>query len=144
MVQVAARLRMAVIFNKHALKRLDQISESVAVAKLGWIFPPLHIGRCLNFSPSDSHFLGKPKESLCENHYASVDDVKRGVQTWIKQKPAAFFERGLVSGWRKCIASTGNYVEHKIQYINGFYRTCFGCNMFLSRATIVGLRTRCF
>ena len=36
-------------------------------------------------------------------HYASVDGVKRGVQTWIKQTPAAFFQRGImdiVSRWQ--------------------------------------------
>ena len=89
---------------------------AIAIAKLGWIF--LHIDHNLDFSPSDSHFLGTPKESLRENHYARADDVKHGVQTWIKRKPAALFERGiidLVSRWRKCIASKGDYVEHKIQ-----------------------------
>ena len=40
---------------------------------------------------------------------------RRGhVQTWIKQTPAAFFEKGimdLVSRWQQCIASEGDYVE---------------------------------
>ena len=63
---------------------------AIAIAKLGLIFPS-HRPK-LDFSPSDSHFLGKHKESLRENHYASEDAVKRGVHTWIKQKPAAFLE----------------------------------------------------
>ena len=53
-------------------------------------------------------------ESLRGNHYGSVDDVKRGVQTWIKQTPVAFFEKGimdLVPRWQKCIASDGDYIE---------------------------------
>ena len=46
-------------------------------------------------APTDYRLFGKPKQQLRGNHYASVDDVKRGVQTWIKRKPAPFFERGI-------------------------------------------------
>ena len=49
-----------------------------------------------------------------ENDSASVDDIKLGVQTWIKQTAAAFFEKDimdLVPRWHKCIANEGNYVE---------------------------------
>ena len=51
---------------------------------------------------------------MVEQCLSRVDDVKRGVQTWIKQTPAAFFKRGimdLVPRWQKCIASDGDYVE---------------------------------
>ena len=50
--------------------------------------------------------FGNPEESLRENHYANVEDVKRCVQKWIKQTPAAFYERSimdLVPRWQKCI-----------------------------------------
>ena len=70
----------------------------------------LHIGNSPD-SLSDYHFFGKPEESLHKNRYTSVDDVKRGVQTWIKRKPAAFFERcimDLVSRRQKCIAGKGD------------------------------------
>ena len=59
----------------------------------------------------DYHLFGPLKEFLHGNHYASMDDVKRGMQTWIKQTPAAFFEKGimnLMSRWQKCIASDGD------------------------------------
>ena len=57
----------------------------------------LHIG----YSPpsqtlalSNCRLFGKPKESPRGDHYANV---KRGVQTWIQQTPAAFFKRGIMN-----------------------------------------------
>ena len=78
------------------------------------------------------HLYGKLKEHLRGNHYAIVDDVSRGVQTWIKQTPAAFLEKDivdLVSRWQKCIASEGEYVEQQELttrvIINGLSGNCF-------------------
>src|SRR5688572_13595232 len=83
------------------------------INKMSWtIFPDPPYSP--DFAPVDCHLLGKLEESLRGNHYASVEDVKRGVQTWIKQMPAAFYERGimdLVPRWQKCIAGDGDYVE---------------------------------
>ena len=84
-----------------------------AIHKLGWTVLP-HPSYSPDLAPSDYHLFGKLKESLLGNHYASVDEVKRGVRTWIRQTPAAFFEKGimdLVPRWQKCIASDGDYVE---------------------------------
>jgi histone-lysine N-methyltransferase SETMAR len=84
-----------------------------AIQKLGWTVLP-HPPYSPDLAPSDYHLFGKLKEFLRGNHYASVDDVKHGVQTWIKQTPATFFEKGimdLVPRWQKCIAGDGDYVE---------------------------------
>ena len=53
-------------------------------------------------------------ESLCRNHYSSVDDVKCVVQACFNQTLAAFFEKeimNLVPCWQRCIASDGDYVK---------------------------------
>ena len=84
-----------------------------AIHKLGWTVLP-HPPYSPDLAPSDYHLFGKLKEHLRGNHNATIDDVRRGVQTWIKQTPAAFFEKGimdLVSRWEQCIASEGDYVE---------------------------------
>lgn len=84
-----------------------------AINKLGWTILP-HPPYSPDLAPSDYHLFGKLKDFLRGNHYANVDDVRRDVQAWIKQTPAAFYEKGimdLVSRWQKCIASHGDYVE---------------------------------
>ena len=69
----------------------------MAIAKLGWTVPPHRQYPGLNIVGLGYLLFGKPKESLRGNHYASVDDAKRGVETWIWQTPAAFFKRGITN-----------------------------------------------
>ena len=69
----------------------------MAIAKRGWIVPPYRKYPGLDAVGLGYRLFGKPKESRHGNHCASVDDAKRGVQTWIWQTPAAFFERGIMN-----------------------------------------------
>ena len=69
----------------------------MAIAKRGWIVPPDRKWPGLNAVGLGYRFFGNPKESLRGNHYASVDDAKRGVETWIWQTPAAFFKRVIMN-----------------------------------------------
>ncbi len=54
------------------------------------------------------------KKGLKGNHYTSISDVQRAVQSWLRQTPTEFYESGifnLVPRWQKCIAVEGDYVE---------------------------------
>ena len=80
---------------------------AIAIYKLGWIVSPHR--HSPELAPSDYHFFGKPKELLRENHYASVDDVKRGVKTWIERNRllSSTGVMDLVSRWQKGISNKG-------------------------------------
>ena len=84
-------------------------------------------------------------ESLRGNRNArpSVDDVKRGVQTWIKQTPTAFFESGIVDNvprWKSALLVKETVLKMKINKSMDFIESVLAAICFLSRATIVGLR----
>ena len=83
-------------------------------------------------------------ESLRGNHYArpSEDDVKRGVQTCIKETPATFFESGIVDNvprWQSALLVKETVLKIKINKSMDFIESVLAA-ICLSRATIVGLR----
>jgi len=64
--------------------------------------------------PSDFHFFPDLKRDLNGTHFASDDEVKQAVRSWIKQRTPEFFidsMRKLVLCWEKCIERQGNCVE---------------------------------
>jgi [histone H3]-lysine36 N-dimethyltransferase SETMAR len=84
-----------------------------AIRKLGWSVLP-HPPYSPDLAPSDFHLFGNLKEGLRGKHFATIQDVQRAVQGWVKEKPAEFFKDGifnLVPRWQKCIAVDGDYVE---------------------------------
>jgi [histone H3]-lysine36 N-dimethyltransferase SETMAR len=84
-----------------------------AIQKLGWTTLP-HPPYSPDLAPSDFHLFGMMKKGLKGNHYASIIDVQRAAQSWLRQMPTEFYERGifnLVPRWQKCIAVEGDYVE---------------------------------
>jgi [histone H3]-lysine36 N-dimethyltransferase SETMAR len=94
-----------------------------AIHELGWTTLP-HPACSPDLAPSDYHLFGKLKEFLRGNHYGNVDDVKRGVQTWIKQTPVAFFEKSimdLVPRWQSALLVTETMLKNNSQSIDAFY-----------------------
>jgi hypothetical protein len=66
-----------------------------------------------DLAPCDFHLSPKMKE-LRGQKYASNEEVKRTVKTWLRKQSVEFFRDGFtkfVSHWWKCVQLGGNYVE---------------------------------
>jgi hypothetical protein len=67
-----------------------------------------------DLAPSDYHLFGPLKDALRGCHFASDQQVKEVVHAWLVTQSKTFFSEGtqkLVSGWTKCVAKEGHYVE---------------------------------
>ena len=67
-----------------------------------------------DLAPSDFHFFPHLKRDLKGTHFASDDELKQAVMSWIEQRTPELFNDGmrkLVLCWEKCIERQGNYVE---------------------------------
>jgi len=67
-----------------------------------------------DLAPSDYHIFGPLKEALRGRRFASDEEVKEAVHTWLREQPKSFFSAGiqkLVERYNKCIVLQGDYVE---------------------------------
>ena len=68
----------------------------------------------LDLAPSNYHIFGPLKEALCGRRFASNEEVKKVVHTWLREQPKGFFSTGiqkLVERHNKCTVLQGDYVE---------------------------------
>ncbi|VVC27606.1 Hypothetical protein CINCED_3A008797 [Cinara cedri] len=55
------------------------------------------------------------QHSLADQHFSNYEEVKNWIDSWILEKPAEFFRKGireLPDKWEKFIASDGQYFEY--------------------------------
>jgi histone-lysine N-methyltransferase SETMAR len=89
-----------------------------------------HSPYSLDLAPSDLNFFPRLKRDLKGTHFASDDEVKQAVTSWIKQRTPEFFIYGmhkLVLHWEKCIERQVDYVEKYVCQIVAkiLYFTCY-------------------
>lgn len=83
------------------------------LAKLGWDVLP-HPPYSPDLAPSDFHLFPRLKEPLRGKRFHSLDEMKEAVESWRQRTPKEFYQSGLrslVSRWKKCVASGGDYIE---------------------------------
>ncbi len=81
--------------------------------KLGWDVLP-HPPYSPDLAPSDFHLFPRLKEPLRGRRFSSLDEMKEAVESWRQSTPKEFYQgglRSLVSRWRKCVSSGGDYIE---------------------------------
>lgn len=95
-------------------------SARVPVAKLlketfqllGWEILP-HPPYSPDIAPSDYLFQAMQK-NLADQHFSSLEDMKKWLESWFDSKGESFFRRGidlLPEKWEKVVASDGQYFE---------------------------------
>lgn len=86
---------------------------TTTITRMGWTLLP-HPPYSPDLAPSDYHLFSALKQPLRGHHFASLDDMKSAVNTWIRETPPSFFESGikkLKERWQKCIKLNGEYIE---------------------------------
>jgi len=48
-----------------------------------------------DLAPSDYHIFGALKEALRSRRFASDEEVKEAVHTWLREQPKSFFSAGI-------------------------------------------------
>ena len=66
-----------------------------------------------DLAPSDYHIFSPLKEALRGRRFASDEEVKEAVHTWLREQPKNFSAgiQKLVERYNKCIVLQGDYVE---------------------------------
>ncbi|VVC27303.1 Hypothetical protein CINCED_3A004748 [Cinara cedri] len=70
-----------------------------------------------DLAPSDYYLFQSMQHGLADQHFSNYEEVKNLIDSWIAEKPAKFFRKGireLLGKWEKVIASDGQYFEYKI------------------------------
>lgn len=85
--------------------------EAIKQLKFG-LLP--HLPYRPDLAPSDYHIFEPLKEALRGRRFASDDEVKDAVHTWLRSQQITFFAVGirkLVTCYTICVEKRGNYVE---------------------------------
>ena len=92
---------------------LSALPTQEAIQKLGRTTLP-HPPYTSDLITSDFYLFGMREKLLKGNHSASVIDVQRAAQSWLRQMLTKFYERGIFDlepFWQKCIDVEADYVE---------------------------------
>jgi len=117
-LKTAIRKKRRGMLSKKVLLHHDKARHHTAAAtveteqQLG--FELQHAPYSPDLAPSDDHIFGPLKEALRGRRFASDEEVKEAVHTWLREQPKSFFSAGiqkLVERYNKCIVSQGDYVE---------------------------------
>ena len=68
-----------------------------------------------DIAPSDYHLFRSMQHGLVDQHFTNFGEVKNWIDSWIADKPAEFFKKGiheLPEKWEKVVASDGQYFEY--------------------------------
>lgn len=66
-------------------------------------------------APSDYYLFRSMQHGLVDQHFTNFGEVKNWIDSWIADKPAEFFKKGiheLPEKWEKVVASDGQYFEY--------------------------------
>ncbi|VVC35246.1 Ribonuclease H-like domain,Winged helix-turn-helix DNA-binding domain [Cinara cedri] len=68
-----------------------------------------------DLAPSDYYLFRSMQHGLADQHFSNYEEVKNWIDSWIAEKPAEFFRKGireLPEKWEKVIASDEQYFEY--------------------------------